>query len=218
MENFSTWKSAQAHLTRRLSRNRLLRKVREKILNRDAFFVLCCTVLSSFFLLGSASQSTSISVPGAEFSLQLAQNVCTKFRRNINVDLMAIANAIAEASLKYDVRPELLFAMMAEESGCRIDARSSKGAVGLMQLMPATARDMGILDPSPLRQNIFGGAKYMALLLKTFDGDLATAVAAYNAGPEAVRRHKGKIPPFKETQRYVKRVLKGYSTLRAQQA
>lgn len=115
--------------------------------------------------------------------------------------------------MQFQLSEELLFAMMAVESRCIISAKSNRGAIGLMQLMPATAKELGFEDPTKMRSNVFGGAKYMSLLLASFNGDMRKAVAAYNAGPAAVRRHKGKVP-YKETKNYVTGVLAKYEALK----
>jgi soluble lytic murein transglycosylase-like protein len=112
---------------------------------------------------------------------------------------------IEAAARKHGVAVELLRAIIQIESGFEPRALSSKGARGLMQLMPGTARDMGarnVLDP---RQNIFAGARYLRLLLDVFDGNVTLAAAAYNAGPTTVQRHGG-VPPFRETRDYVEKV------------
>src|SRR5690606_29304951 len=96
-------------------------------------------------------------------------------------------------------------AVIHAESAFRESVISRKGAVGLMQLMPATARDMGVKDSLSPTQNIHGGVKYLAYLLKLYGGNETLALAAYNAGPGAVKRYDG-IPPFAETETYVKRV------------
>jgi hypothetical protein len=112
---------------------------------------------------------------------------------------------IEAAARKHGVAEDLVRAIIQVESGFDPRAVSSKGAKGLMQLMPATARDMGarnLLDP---RQNIFAGARYLRLLLDMFDGNLTLAAAAYNAGLTNVQRHRG-VPPFPETRDYVEKV------------
>jgi hypothetical protein len=111
---------------------------------------------------------------------------------------------IQSAATQHNVHPDLIKAVMKQESGGRHTARSPVGAIGLMQLMPGTAEDLGV-DPSDPQQNIMGGAKYLRQMLDMFDGDTDKALAAYNAGPGNVRKYKG-IPPFKETRNYVKRV------------
>jgi hypothetical protein len=112
---------------------------------------------------------------------------------------------IAAASSKHKVPLPLLRAVVAVESGFRPDAVSRAGAQGLMQLMPETARDMGVKDPFDPADNINGGARYLAFLLKHF-GDESLAVAAYNAGPGRVAR-AGRIPDIPETRAYVESVL-----------
>jgi len=112
---------------------------------------------------------------------------------------------IDAAAALYGVAPELVRAVMRAESEFDSRAVSSKGAQGLMQLMPATARRFGVTDPFDPRQNIFAGTQYLRLLLDLFDGDVALALAGYNAGENAVRRYNG-IPPYRETRGYVKKV------------
>lgn len=117
---------------------------------------------------------------------------------------------IQAAAEKYGLAPPLLRAVMAVESNFDPAAISNKGATGLMQLMPATARDMYVDDLNDPRQNIEGGARYLRLLQDQFGNDLEKVLAAYNAGPEAVRRSGGALPPFPETRAYVKKVLALY--------
>nr|DAS84512.1 MAG TPA: hypothetical protein [Caudoviricetes sp.] len=121
---------------------------------------------------------------------------------NENIDAL-----IAQAAEKYGIPVNLLHSIAQTESEYNQDARSEAGAIGMMQLMPDTAAGLGV-DPNDLAGNIEGGAKYMRELLDTFDGDVEKAVAAYNAGPNAVKQHGG-IPPFEETQDYVRKVLGG---------
>ncbi len=105
--------------------------------------------------------------------------------------------------------PELVQAVVQVESGYNARALSSKGAMGLMQLMPATARELGVTDPYDPEQSIRGGTLYLRRLLVRYSGDLRRALAAYNAGPSAVDRHAG-VPPYRETERYVWKVLGVY--------
>ena len=114
---------------------------------------------------------------------------------------------IRVAAGKYGLAPPLLKAVMAAESNFNPAAVSVKGATGLMQLMPATARDMYVDDLFDPAQNIEGGARYLRVLQDRFGGDLEKVLAAYNAGPEKVLRHGGAIPPIPETQAYVRKVL-----------
>ncbi|MDQ6961877.1 MAG: transglycosylase SLT domain-containing protein [Mariprofundaceae bacterium] len=114
--------------------------------------------------------------------------------------------------LKLDA--SLLHAIVYVESSYNAKALSRSGAQGLMQLMPATAKRFGVHDSWNPEENVRGGALYLSYLLDLFDYDLTLAIAAYNAGEGAVKRHGSKIPPYPETQRYVKKVLKRYQYLR----
>lgn len=119
-----------------------------------------------------------------------------------------LSSLIDSAARKYKVDPKLVAAVAEVESNGRQEAVSSVGAIGVMQLMPDTAAALGV-DPYDKQQNIEGGAKYLRQMLDTFGGDLKKAVAAYNAGPGAVKAYGG-IPPYKETQNYVSKVLDIY--------
>ena len=113
---------------------------------------------------------------------------------------------ILREAARQGVRPELVRAVIQVESAFDPRARSSKGAMGLMQLMPATAADLGVGDPYDPEQNIRGGVAYLRHLLDRFDGNEELALAAYNAGPEAVARHGNHVPPYRETRNYLDRV------------
>lgn len=118
------------------------------------------------------------------------------------------APIVEEAARNHQVDPALLHAVITAESGYNPDAVSRKGAVGLMQLMPETARRYGVENSFDPAQNIQGGTKYLSDLLQMFNNNLELAVAAYNAGENAVVRHGYSIPPYRETQAYVPKVLK----------
>lgn len=111
------------------------------------------------------------------------------------------------------LEPALLRAVILAESGFNERAVSKKGAQGLMQLMPATAQRYGADDPFDPGQNIAAGARYLRDLVDRYDGDLSLALAAYNAGERAVEKHGRRIPPFRETRRYVPRVLRAYQRM-----
>lgn len=119
-----------------------------------------------------------------------------------------IGSIIVEKSGKHEIDPLLISAIMAVESDFNPGAVSDKGAIGLMQLMPETAGELGV-NPHNMSQNVEGGTRYIKQMLEKFSGDLKLALAAYNAGPNAVIRHGG-IPPYTETQNYVLKVLKNY--------
>lgn len=116
---------------------------------------------------------------------------------------------IVKHAKQHGVPPALVSAVMRVESCYDQRAVSRVGARGLMQLMPQTAKELGVRNSFDADQNIGGGVRYLSLMLKRFNNDLNLALAAYNAGPNAVEKHKG-IPPFKETQHYVARITKLY--------
>ncbi|MBM3266031.1 MAG: lytic transglycosylase domain-containing protein [Candidatus Sericytochromatia bacterium] len=119
------------------------------------------------------------------------------------------AAALAKAAGKSGMDPKLLAAVVRVESGGDPRSRSHKGAMGLMQLMPETARDYGVRNPYDPVDNMTGGGKYLKRMIGKFGGDLSLGLAAYNAGENAVSRHKG-VPPYRETQAFVRRVLDIY--------
>jgi soluble lytic murein transglycosylase-like protein len=119
-------------------------------------------------------------------------------------------NEVIIAANETEIEPALIHAVISVESRHNPRALSKKGAYGLMQLMPDTARRFKVQDKNNPKQNILAGAKYLRELLKLFNGDLKLTLAAYNAGPAAVQRYGGRIPPFRETLDYVPKVLKYY--------
>lgn len=123
----------------------------------------------------------------------------------------AFRNIIVRAAKAHGVSPALIDAVIRAETGYRLGSSSSAGAQGLMQLMPSTAKSLGVDDVHDPEQNIMGGALYLKKMLDMFDGDVKLALAAYNAGPTNVRRYGG-VPPFRETLAYIDRVLKGIET------
>lgn len=124
---------------------------------------------------------------------------------SIALNTHAYRDEIRQLATQYQIDPALVRAVIHAESAFKVNALSNKGAQGLMQLMPGTAKDMGVNNAFDARQNIEGGVKYLSWLLDTFNGDIKLATAAYNAGPGAVKRYNG-IPPYAETEVYVERV------------
>ena len=117
---------------------------------------------------------------------------------------------IRAVSKRHGVDFHLVKALIKAESKFDYRAVSAKGAMGLMQMMPATADRMGVSDPFDPKENIEGGVRYLKRLLEIFDNDIKLALAAYNAGPTTVKRYRG-VPPYKETRAYLKKVLRFYS-------
>jgi soluble lytic murein transglycosylase-like protein len=120
------------------------------------------------------------------------------------------AELIKQAAYRYNVDAKLVHAVIQTESAYNSAAQSPKGAVGLMQLMPGTARRFGVTDRNDPDQNVDGGTRYLKHLINMFNPNLDLAVAAYNAGENAVIRYNNSIPPYPETQNYVKQVLALY--------
>jgi soluble lytic murein transglycosylase-like protein len=123
------------------------------------------------------------------------------------------ARHVRRSAKRWRIDPELIVAVAQTESRLNATAVSPKGALGVMQLMPSTARLMAVRDPFDPRQNIDGGARWLRMMLDRFKGDVDLALAAYNAGPETVKRYGG-IPPYAETRRYVQLVREKMGRMR----
>jgi soluble lytic murein transglycosylase-like protein len=151
-------------------------------------------------------QRMAPSVP-SDFAGQLAKAESAGLRTAAgSSSRQEIANMVQSAAQRHNVDPKLAMAVAVAESDLQPQAVSPAGAVGVMQLMPDTASSLGVRNIADPRENIDGGVRYLKKMLATFDGDVTKAVAAYNAGPEAVARYQG-VPPYAETVNYVKRVL-----------
>lgn len=180
--------------------NEILKKIENKIENSKNNINLQSESNSKNKLISNKS----VQMPKITF---LEQNKKEK-DNNLNTTNPKIGSMILEKSKRYEIDPLLISAIMAIESDYNHNVISDKGAIGLMQIMPETAQLLGI-DPYDMNQNIEGGIKYFKQMLEKFSGDVKLALAAYNAGPNAVLKHNG-IPPYPETQNYVLKVLKKY--------
>lgn len=149
----------------------------------------------------------------SELLIELAPENRVKAPPNI-AGVAQYAPHIEAAASEFKVEPALVHAVITAESGYNASAVSRAGAQGLMQLMPQTAARYEVSDAFDPEQNIRGGVRYLSDLLKLFDNDYRLAVAAYNAGENAVLRHGRKIPPYRETQAYVPKVLRLYEKYR----
>ena len=127
-----------------------------------------------------------------------------------------IERLVSANSATWNVDPNLIKAIIANESGFNANATSNVGAQGLMQLMPGTAAGLGVSNAYDPAQNVWGGSKYIKGLLDRFGGDMTRAIAAYNAGPGAVEKYGG-VPPYAETQNYVQNVLSSYEKYKSGQ-
>lgn len=174
---------------------------------------------SEFSQLLKNTTNTNISF-GIPKNLALQSQITSTSKTNIASELPTISgatplpkgqilNIISQISKKHGVDEKLVQAIIKQESGFKTDAVSSAGAMGLMQLMPLTAKGLGVKDAFNPIQNIDGGVRHLKGLLAKYNNNLVLALAAYNAGGGNVDKYNG-VPPFKETQNYVKNILANY--------
>ena len=158
---------------------------------------------------GGVEQEKPQRLENGSFATELDKAMSMESRGAVGLNISGDTNSlIKEAAARYKVDPRLVAAVAQTESGGNQEAVSPAGAVGVMQLMPETAAGLGV-NPYDKRQNMEGGAKYLRQMMDTCGGDVQKAVAAYNAGPQAVKEYNG-IPPYRETQDYVNKVLDIY--------
>jgi soluble lytic murein transglycosylase-like protein len=138
-------------------------------------------------------------------------NLGPRIGRLASANKQRFTDLIAQAAARHQVDEKLVHAVIQTESAYNADAVSPKGAVGLMQLMPDTARRFGVMDSTDPDQNIDGGTRYLKHLIAMFEPNIDLAVAAYNAGENAVIKYNNSVPPYPETQNYVRQVLALYN-------
>lgn len=176
------------------------------------------TVLTS--KAGTQQRQTRMSVSEGLASREMSNAQYSKLlmssaanMRGFTTGDVLIDSYIVDSSKRYGIDPLLIYSQMHQESSFKLRATSNKGASGLMQLMPGTARRLGVTNIYDPKQNIEGGVKYMRMLLDMFGQDVNLALAGYNAGEGAVMKYGNQIPPYNETQEYVRRISARYSEI-----
>ena len=151
--------------------------------------------------------------PLSDSKISKKESINLKSKIDLKSQKVNVDEIIDTFSEKYDIDRDFIKAIINKESGFNVNATSKKGAMGLMQLMPTTAKSLGVEDAYNPWENVEGGVKYLKKLLNTYNDDKKMALAAYNAGPTAVKRYGG-IPPYKETQNYVNSIMDTYNKIK----
>ncbi|MBA9025176.1 hypothetical protein HNP81_000458 [Peribacillus huizhouensis] len=154
------------------------------------------------------SEGSSLNGLSNQLPINISPSLPTTFNTGA-IEKTDYDHIIREAALRYNIPEKLIKSVILQESNFNTLAKSHAGASGLMQLMPTTAKDLGVTNIFDPIQNIMAGSKYLSNMLNRYNGDTKLALAAYNAGPGNVDKHNG-IPPFKETQNYVQKVMNSY--------
>jgi soluble lytic murein transglycosylase-like protein len=160
----------------------------------------------------SAPQKRELAVLEPSQDLLKTVSANTRPHPRFNAALAKYDSMIERTARQHKVSPVLLKAIIQTESNFNPVAVSGNGAVGLMQVLPSTARSMGVHDPMDPQKNIIAGTKYIRKLLTLYNDDETLALAAYNAGPEALRRFNNQVPPFRETRAFVEKVMLYYNS------
>jgi soluble lytic murein transglycosylase-like protein len=192
----------RSHPDRRVRRRRVpdrRRRERRRAQMRSVLFTALTLAMPSSIRSGTSAIRTAISAPKPSVTVSVDSFVGIPANE-------AYDRIIEEASQIYGVDEHLIRSIMQTESAFDPFAVSRAGALGLMQLMPAISREFGVTNPFDPRQNIMAGTRLLRELLDSYRGNVTLAVASYNAGPTAIRKYGTRVPPFRETQNYVKRV------------
>ena len=187
----------------------------EKFTANFSIAVVLPLIFSSIGVRPDVFQQSALRVVGVEKRAEALAEICPALQdgEGGNRKMMQIIRAAGESASRYQLDPELILAVIANESRCRPEARSNRGAMGLMQLMPRTANWLGVNNPYQIHDNVEGGAKYLSYLLDNYDGNLHSALAAYNAGPKRISERSTFWERLSRAQ-YVAKIIATYRDFR----